>query len=197
MDTAWRFRLVLICTFAIIIFGDILGYANVKGDKDSNGNHQRTVDSTLKKNQHNRNQHQNIEDSPSTEDIEDFISKKSNSNTKLLQIDLKDKITLANHMREACLPKLLCEIAAKPSNVITEKEQNLLDLIRSTTLSFVWQYSTPTKWHFAAHMGQLMRDTIDSFGRAAGCSELWPQCPFNSATLLQLNKKDGGSLSGY
>lgn len=68
---------------------------------------------------------------------------------------------------------------------------------RSTTLSFVWQYSTPTKWHFAAHMGQLMRDTIDSFGRATGCSELWPQCPFNSATLLQLNKKDAGSLSGY
>lgn len=69
-------------------------------------------------------------DSPSTKDIEDFISKKSNTNAKLLQIDLKDKITLANNMREACLPKLLCEIAAKPSNVITEKEQNLLDLIR-------------------------------------------------------------------
>lgn len=60
---------------------------------------------------------------------------------------------------------------------------------RSTTLSFVWQYSTPTKWHFAAHMGQLMRDTIDSFGRAAGCSELWPQCPFSSQILMQLNSK--------
>lgn len=69
-------------------------------------------------------------DSPSTKDIEDFLSKKSNSNAKLLQIDLKDKITLANNMREACLPKLLCEIAAKPSNAITEKEQNLLELIR-------------------------------------------------------------------
>lgn len=60
---------------------------------------------------------------------------------------------------------------------------------RSTTLSFVWQYSTPTKWHFAAHMGQLMRDTIDTFGRATGCSELWPQCPFSSQILLQLSKK--------
>lgn len=37
---------------------------------------------------------------------------------------------LANNMREACLPKLLCEIAAKPANVVTEKEQSLLDLIR-------------------------------------------------------------------
>lgn len=69
-------------------------------------------------------------DSPSTKDIEDFISKKSSHNAKLLQIDLKDKITLANNMREACLPKLLCEIAAKPANVVTEKEQSLLDLIR-------------------------------------------------------------------
>lgn len=68
---------------------------------------------------------------------------------------------------------------------------------RSTTLSFVWQYSTPTKWHFAAHMGQLMRDTIDTFGRATGCSELWPQCPFSSAALLQLNKKEAGSFTGY
>lgn len=26
-------------TFAIIIFGDMLGYANVNGDKNTNGNH--------------------------------------------------------------------------------------------------------------------------------------------------------------
>lgn len=59
MDTAWRFRLVLIMTFAIIIFGDMLGYANVKGDKNSN---QRNVDTTRKKKNPNQNQHQqNIE----------------------------------------------------------------------------------------------------------------------------------------
>lgn len=59
MDTAWRFRLVLILTFAIIIFGDMLGYANVKGDKNSN---QRNVDTTQKKKNPNQNHHQqNIE----------------------------------------------------------------------------------------------------------------------------------------
>lgn len=63
MDTAWRFRLVLIMTFAIIIFGDMLGYANVKGDKDSN---QRSVDSTLKKNHPNHNNHHNVEGNSST-----------------------------------------------------------------------------------------------------------------------------------
>lgn len=71
-----------------------------------------------------------IADTPSTNDIETFIAKKSNSNTKLLQIDLKDKLNLANNLREACLPKLLCEIAAKPSNIVSDKEQNLLDLIK-------------------------------------------------------------------
>ena len=53
MDTAWRFRLVLIMTFAIIIFGDMLGYANVKGDKNSNS---RNVDTTQKKKNLNQNQ---------------------------------------------------------------------------------------------------------------------------------------------
>lgn len=69
-------------------------------------------------------------DSPSTNDIESFIAKKSNSNSKLLHIDLKDKLNLANNLREACLPKLLCEIAAKPAYGVSDKEQNLLDLIK-------------------------------------------------------------------
>lgn len=58
MDTAWRFRLVLIMTFAIIIFGDMLGYANVKGDKSSN---QRTVDPRLKKSNSNHRIQRNID----------------------------------------------------------------------------------------------------------------------------------------
>lgn len=56
MDTAWRFRLVLIMTFAIIIFGDLLGYANVKGDK--NANQRNAVDTSPKKKNPHQNQHQ-------------------------------------------------------------------------------------------------------------------------------------------
>lgn len=63
MDTAWRFRLVLIMTFAIIIFGDLLGYANVKGDKNSN---QRNVRTTSKKKYQPQHEHQ--------PDIEGMIS---------------------------------------------------------------------------------------------------------------------------
>lgn len=63
MDTAWCIRIILFMTFAIIIFGDMLGYANVKGDKDStNANHQRTVDATIKKTTHHHsNDLQNID----------------------------------------------------------------------------------------------------------------------------------------
>lgn len=41
-----------------------------------------------------------------------------------------------NSLREACLPKLLCEIAAKPTNTITDKEQNLMELIRYNATFF-------------------------------------------------------------
>lgn len=61
---------------------------------------------------------------------------------------------------------------------------------RSTTLSLVWHHSSPTRWHFAAHMGQLMRDSVDAFGGPMGCAELWPQCPFSSQLLLQLSKRN-------
>lgn len=52
MDTAWRFRFMLFMAFAIIIFGDMLGYGNVKGDKTSKSNHRRqsSVDATSLKN---------------------------------------------------------------------------------------------------------------------------------------------------
>lgn len=70
----------------------------------------------------------------SARDIEALITKKSNSKAKLLQIDVKE-ISM-NSLREACLPKLLCEIAAKPTNTITDKEQNLMELIRYDTTFF-------------------------------------------------------------
>lgn len=62
METAWRFRIMLFMAFAIIIFGDMLGYGNVKSDRNSNGNHQnrrQAVDATSSsatlKNQHRPN----------------------------------------------------------------------------------------------------------------------------------------------
>lgn len=33
-------------------------------------------------------------------------------------------------LREACLPKLLCEMAARPAQTLTDRERNLLQLIK-------------------------------------------------------------------
>lgn len=61
-------------------------------------------------------------------EIEEILARKAD--TKLFAIDAKEKVHLANNLREACLPKMLCEIAAKPGNMVTEKEKSLLDLIK-------------------------------------------------------------------
>lgn len=34
------------------------------------------------------------------------------------------------YLRELCLPKLFCEIAAKPSYLLTEKEKHVLSLLK-------------------------------------------------------------------
>lgn len=59
---------------------------------------------------------------------------------------------------------------------------------RSTTLSLAMAV-TPTRWHFAAHMGQLLRYTGDTLFGPTGCSELWPTCPYSSKKLLHLSSK--------
>lgn len=37
---------------------------------------------------------------------------------------------LSDSLRDLCLPKLLCEIAAKPSYLLTEKEKHVLSLLK-------------------------------------------------------------------
>lgn len=53
MDTAWRFRFMLFVAFAVIIFGDMIGYGNVNGEKNSNSNHRRQSVDSLKNNRPN------------------------------------------------------------------------------------------------------------------------------------------------
>jgi hypothetical protein len=37
---------------------------------------------------------------------------------------------LTDSLRDLCLPKLLCEIAAKPTYLLNEKEKHVLSLLR-------------------------------------------------------------------
>lgn len=44
-------------------------------------------------------------------------------------IDLMQQ-KLSDSLRDLCLPKLLCEIAAKPSYLLTDKEKHVLSLLK-------------------------------------------------------------------
>lgn len=46
---------------------------------------------------------------------------KSNGNNQVLK--------LSENLRNICLPKMLCEIAAKPRTSLSDKEKSLIDLL--------------------------------------------------------------------
>lgn len=86
-------------------------------------------------------------------------------------------------IRNACLPKLICELNATPYRErLTEAEKSLLALIRDTSISMTAEVTS--KYHFAAHMGQLIAG-VDG----TGCHNFYPTCPFPGITILQMMKK--------
>nr|XP_043066099.1 uncharacterized protein LOC108120397 isoform X3 [Drosophila bipectinata] len=101
---------------------------------------------------------------------------------------LKTKSQLTDTIKESCLPKMLCELASKPEYQLSEKERELLRLIRSPTMPWMMNMP-PSKWYFAAHMGELMRHTGDNLSGPMGCANLWPNCPISSKKLMKLSYK--------
>jgi len=86
-------------------------------------------------------------------------------------------VTITNH----CLPKLVCQLHSLPTtDTLTNSERNLINLIGSASIS-----ATPSKYSFAAHMGQLMRGLEGS----QGCHNLYPECPFSNQDVLQIAKR--------
>ncbi|XP_055626081.1 uncharacterized protein LOC129768442 [Toxorhynchites rutilus septentrionalis] len=187
MEVVWRFRIIFAMAFAVIIFGDLLGYGGAKKEqKDKSlltgfstefeGSNHNQIDASTRSNHDNE-----IPPVALSKNTAQQNYKSGSSSTE----SAAHKERLKNSLREACLPKLLCEMAAKPNYSLNVRERDLLSLIRSTTLSLTMAVS-PTKWHFAAHMGQLLRDAGDSLITPMGCSHLWPSCPYSSKKLLKL-----------
>lgn len=178
--------------FCVIIFGDLLGYGGARKDQKDKSmlsgfsagfwrGSQSAVDTDGSSNE---NEISSAAESEIAAVRRPFGGAGSALNSA--QFDsVAHKERLKNSLREACLPKLLCEMAAKPNYSLNLRERDLLSLIRSTTLSLTMAVS-PTKWHFAAHMGQLLRDAGDSLVTPMGCSHLWPSCPYSSKKLLKL-----------
>ncbi|XP_066158238.1 uncharacterized protein geko [Euwallacea fornicatus] len=86
-------------------------------------------------------------------------------------------------IKNACLPKLICELTATPQKEkLTETEKSLLNLLRDTTISTTAELTS--KYHFAAHMGQLIAGVDGN-----GCHNFYPTCPFPGLQVLQMMKK--------
>lgn len=84
--------------------------------------------------------------------------------------------TITSH----CLPKLICQLFSLQSrDHITDSERNLIALIGSAGLS-----SVPSKYSYAAHMGQLVRGV-----EGQGCHNFYPSCPFSNSDVTEIAKR--------
>lgn len=82
-----------------------------------------------------------------------------------------------------CLPKMICELHATPSKErLSDGERSLLALIRDTSLSSTAEVTS--RYHFAAHMGQLIAG-VDG----TGCHNFYPQCPFPGTHVMSMMKR--------
>ncbi|XP_015188699.1 PREDICTED: uncharacterized protein LOC107072902 [Polistes dominula] len=86
-------------------------------------------------------------------------------------------------IKTACLPKLICELTSSVhQDQLSEMERSLLNLIRDTSLSTIAE--VPSRYHFAAHMGQLISGV-----EGQGCHNFYPTCPLPGASVLNMMKK--------
>lgn len=93
------------------------------------------------------------------------------------------KSKILKTIKKACLPKLICELTASTQkDKLTDSEKALLSLLRDTTISTTAELTS--KYHFAAHMGQLINGVDGN-----GCHNFYPTCPFPGLQVLQMMKK--------
>lgn len=121
------------------------------------------------------------EDEDDVDDVEDVFDFGAGSTAKLFTAAGRSKLLAT--MRTSCLPKLICELHAAPHRQnLGESERSLLALIRETSISTTAEVTS--KYHFAAHMGQLIAG-IDG----TGCHNFYPSCPFPGMQVLSMMKK--------
>ncbi|XP_003700862.1 geko [Megachile rotundata] len=86
-------------------------------------------------------------------------------------------------IKTACLPKLICELTSSVhQDQLSEMERSLLNLIRDTSLNTMAE--VPSRYHFAAHMGQLISGL-----EGQGCHNFYPTCPLPGSSVLNMMKK--------
>lgn len=75
-----------------------------------------------------------LEESPHSDEQIDlkFFKKAFNEKQRLEQKKSVEVVNqrISDSLRDLCLPKLLCEIAAKPTYLLTDKEKHVLSLLK-------------------------------------------------------------------
>ncbi|XP_044742105.1 uncharacterized protein LOC123303071 [Chrysoperla carnea] len=95
----------------------------------------------------------------------------------------KSKYEVLEVLKEHCLPKLICEMSATPrKNTLSSNERELLNLIKQSNILIYGTMSS--KYHYAAHMGQLISGL-----EGQGCHNFYPSCPFQSVQVLQMIRR--------
>lgn len=91
-----------------------------------------------------------------------------------------DKNGMLSVITSHCLPKLVCQLYSQTSrDHFTDSERNLMNMIGNGGMS-----RTPSKYGFAAHMGQLVRG-IDG----QGCHNFYPDCPFSNSEVMEMARR--------
>ncbi|XP_060655813.1 uncharacterized protein LOC132791049 isoform X1 [Drosophila nasuta] len=196
IDTAWRCRLMIFGILTLLLVGDLVGFGglSVRGVKSDNpddnplqGGGAPTGPAAAAGKFPEKNAEIDIGEEHDFDEFSAAAALKLNTGI-VTGANLKTKSQLTDTIKESCLPKMLCELAAKPEYELSEKERELLRLIRSPTMPWMMNMP-PSKWYFAAHMGELMRHTADNLHGPMGCANLWPNCPISSKKLMKLSYK--------
>ncbi|KAH8328438.1 hypothetical protein KR067_009260 [Drosophila pandora] len=203
IDTAWRVRFMIFVVVSLLLVGDLFGYGGIR---PSPADHHSVVRRSAgaagagvgaggaptgpAAAAASKFQAKNAEIDISEEhDFNEFSAAALKPGMAVVTgASLKTKSQLTDTIKESCLPKMLCELASKPEYQLSEKERELLRLIRSPTMPWMMNMP-PSKWYFAAHMGELMRHTSDNLSGPMGCANLWPNCPISSKKLMKLSYK--------
>ncbi|XP_034944682.1 uncharacterized protein geko [Chelonus insularis] len=98
-------------------------------------------------------------------------------------LGMSRKAKMMATIKTACLPKLICELTSSVHHdQLSEMEKSLLNLIRDTSLSTMAEVAS--RYHFAAHMGQLIAGI-----EGQGCHNFYPTCPLPRSSVLNMMKK--------
>lgn len=94
-------------------------------------------------------------------------------------------LKLSANMRNSCLPKMLCEIAAKPRTVLSDKEKTLLDLLTwvEIGINFAFIFFVQSTIHQSKHKHGLHTEIIQFINAMQQQQTKMPRLQFSCSDL--------------